>query len=200
MLFSWGRAIISSPSAEGFIVALAGRRIDPASTEHPRFPFERVEAVRSAIAANLSSVGARALVSSAACGADLLALKAADDLGIRTRVVLPFSAKQFRETSVIDRPPLNFWGDLFDDMIGKARDRRDLVELDGTEADDSAYSRANRVIIEEAKTLARDTGTPSMPIAIIVWEGRSRGSNDITEEFANLAKASGFQVQEVKTL
>ena len=199
-VYTWrgsaGAAIISSFAAEGAVIALAGRRIDAESVEDPKFPFERIGPVRSAIAENLLSAGARALICSAACGADLLALDAAEELNVPARVVLPFSAERFRETSVVDRPHPDFWGGLFDRVIAKARERSDLVELESTEADDDAYSAANRVIIEEAKALAQQ----ALPIAIIVWDGRSRGSTDATQEFANLARASGFQVKEVKTL
>src|ERR1700681_850264 len=107
-------------SAGGSVVVLAGRRIDARSAEDPKFPSERINLVRKEIAGNLLSARAHALVCSAACGADLLALDVAEELNIPTRVVLPFSAERFRETSVIDRPNPDFWGNLFDRVIGKA--------------------------------------------------------------------------------
>jgi hypothetical protein len=59
---------------------------------------------------------------------------------------------------------------------------------------------SSRAIIAEAKTLAEETGQRASPIAIIVWDGAPRGSTDATQEFADLARASGFQVKEVQTL
>ena len=105
---------------EGVVIAFAGRRIDPEPSGQPRFPFRRADAVRGAIAKRLGSAGARALVCSAACGADLLALDAAGELGIRARIVLPFRADRFRETSVLDRPNREFWGSLFDRVTAAA--------------------------------------------------------------------------------
>ena len=87
------RMVISSSA--GTVVALAGRRIDAEPTDEPKFPFERVGAVRDAITAKLMSEQARALVCSAACGADLLALDAAEELELRTRVILPFPRCSF---------------------------------------------------------------------------------------------------------
>ena len=43
------------------------------------------------------SAASRAVVCSAACGADILALEGAAQLGLGRRVVLPFSRQQFRE-------------------------------------------------------------------------------------------------------
>lgn len=187
-------------SSAGTVVALAGRRIDAEPTDEPRFPFERVGAVRDEITAKLTSEQAWVLVCSAACGADLLALDAAEELGLRTRVILPFSAPQFRNTSVTDRPRAEFWGGLFDRVIAKARGRGDLVELDRAVGDDAAYSAANRAIVEEAKVLAQSSSHQAAPIAMIVWNGAPRGSSDLTKEFADLAKAQGFRVIEVQTL
>jgi hypothetical protein len=192
--------VVSSNPVEGVVVALAGRRIDAESTEDPKFPFERIGAVRNKIADELLSARARALVCSAACGADLLALDVAQELNIPASIVLPFSADRFRATSVVDRPHPDFWGRLFDRVLAKARERSDVVELYTAGADDDAYSAANRVIIEKAKALAHGATQPAVPLAIIVWDGRPRGSSDASQEFADLARASGFQVREVKTL
>src|SRR5947209_15289312 len=89
---------------DGAVVALVGRRIDGIGTNPPRFPVENVPIVRERIANMLIKERAIALVCSAACGASLLALEEAGRLGIRRRIVLPFSPDRFRETSVVDRP------------------------------------------------------------------------------------------------
>jgi hypothetical protein len=191
---------VISSAAEGTVVALAGRRIDAEPADEPRFPFARVGAVREAIAAKLKSEQARALVCSAACGADLVALDVAQDRRLRTRVILPFSAQEFRNTSVVDRPRAEFWGELFDRVIAKVRADGDLVELDRAADDADAYSAANRVIVEEARRLAQGNAHSAQPIAMIVWNGAPRGASDSTKEFADLAEASGFRVIEVPTL
>ena len=70
----------------------------------------RVPAVREAIVKRLNELSAIGVVSSAACGGDLLALEAASSARIPTRIVLPFAADKFRKTSVIDRPDPAYWG------------------------------------------------------------------------------------------
>src|SRR5947209_320182 len=94
------------------VIALAGRRIDAPNAETPRFPLENREKVGNRIRDFLAEHGATALVCSAACGADLLALEAAEELGLRRRILLPFAPDRFRATSVTDRP--GEWGPLFD--------------------------------------------------------------------------------------
>src|ERR1700694_5191780 len=116
------------------VIALAGRRIDAPDTDPPRSPRETAPIVRQRIAALLSAEHAEALVCSAACGTDLIALTEAERLGLRRRIVLPFPAKRFRETSVTDRP--GAWGPLFDRMIALAEGANDLVTLSGTGDDD----------------------------------------------------------------
>ena len=93
-----------SRSEDGAVIALAGRRIDAADTNPPRFPLEAVPTVRRRLADLLAKERAVALVCSAACGADLMALEEAERLGLRRRIVLPFPPERFRKTSVIDRP------------------------------------------------------------------------------------------------
>ena len=71
---------VSSTSHSGAVVALAGRRIDPEPTLTARFPFDQVDRVRIRITAQLRRSHAVALVSSAACGADLVALQIAQEM------------------------------------------------------------------------------------------------------------------------
>jgi hypothetical protein len=70
-----------SEAEHGSVIALAGRRIDAPGADPPRFPLERVSAVRRRLADLLVQEQATALVCSAACGADLAALEAAEQLG-----------------------------------------------------------------------------------------------------------------------
>jgi hypothetical protein len=198
-----GVVVLSSHAIQGAVIALAGRRIDPEPAEQPRFPFDCVVSVREAIAQRLRSERAHALVCSAACGADLLALEAAGELGIRTRIVLPFRADWFRRSSVVDRPRPEFWGSLFDRVSSRARETDDLVELNCAEDDNRAYSAANRAIIDEAMGLAdgaHQRSTPISRVGMVVWEGAARGSGDATQEFADLARAAGFRIEEVRSL
>src|SRR5258708_5461111 len=195
---------VSSTSHSGAVVALAGRRIDPEPTLTARFPFDQVDRVRIGITDQLRRSHAVALVSSAACGADLVALETAQRMRLRTRIILPFSAARFRENSVVDRPRPEFWGDIFDRVASVARPHGDLVELDMVEVDD-AYSAVNAIIIQEARKLAgvNEHGwsrESSSLVALVVWEGASHGAGDHTYRFVKLARHSGFRVEQVLTL
>ncbi|HEX8697555.1 MAG TPA: hypothetical protein VF815_01835 [Myxococcaceae bacterium] len=98
-------------------------------------------------------VEASALVCSASCGADLIALRVASALKLRRRIVLPFAPEQFRETSVTDRPDEQ-WGGMFDQAISEAKAEGELVVLTGAGDHAQAYAAANEALIQEARTLA----------------------------------------------
>lgn len=177
------------------VAALAGRRIDAADSATPRFPLEHAEIVRDRLKALLVAEGTDALVCSAACGADLIALDVAGTLGARRRVVLPFAPERFRETSVTDRP--GDWGPLFDRIIGEVQGVGDVVVLGLDEGDDATYAAANDAILNEAEALVAEH--PTDVVAIIVWEGDSRGEGDLTEAFATSARARDHPVREILT-
>jgi len=177
------------------VAALAGRRIDAADAAAPRFPLANVDIVRDRLAALLGAQRIEALVCSAACGADLIALDVAGKLGLRRRVVLPFAPERFRETSVTDRP--GDWGPLFDRVIGEIAATGDIVLLGLDEGDDDAYAAANDAILNEAEALAGDD--PLQVVAVIAWEGGSRGQGDLTEAFATAARARNHPAHEVLT-
>jgi hypothetical protein len=177
------------------VIALAGRRIDAAGAKTPRFPLRNAETVRTRCRHFLRNRGAAALVCSAACGADLIALSEAGQLGMRRRVVLPFGRDRFRETSVVDRP--GDWGPLYDEVIDSVQAAGDLVVLqDGSE--EEAYARANCAILDETIALARSLNKPAA--AVLIWDGASRGNHDLTEEFGIEARTRGLEVAEVRTV
>jgi hypothetical protein len=176
------------------IIALAGRRVDSAEVREPRFPATNVETVRMRIRAILQEKSATALVSSAACGADLIALSEAGQLGLRRRVILPLERGRFRDTSVTDRP--GNWGSLYDQILDAVEAAGDLVILP-KQLDNEAYSAANRAILDEAVALARTVHEPAT--AVLVWDGTSRGDDDLTEEFGVEASRRGLVVAEVRT-
>jgi hypothetical protein len=178
------------------VVALAGRRIDaPGAPE--RFPARNRELVGARIAERLRALEARAVVASAACGADLLAHQAAHALGIRSRVILPFAPERFRETSVVDRG--DEWGSLFDDVTQRAVAAGALRVLDGAGEGDAAYDAVNAAILEEAATLAAASAPVVEVRAVVVWDGSPRGGADLTAAFADRARERGFPVEVVAT-
>ena len=175
------------------VAALAGRRTDAIDAVTARFPEAQTGAVRNAIAELLRREGVDTLVCSAACGADLLALDAAMSLGLRCRIVLPFSREEFRRTSVIDRP--GEWGDVYDRVLTAAGAKGELIVLSGEVGESRSYSQATETILREAREVARD----GRCIAILVWDGNSYGEADLTAEFGRLAAASGIEQREVLT-
>jgi hypothetical protein len=143
----------------------------------------------------LREKGATTLVSSAACGADLIALSEAGRLGLRRRVILPFERRRFRETSVTDRP--GEWGPLYDQVLDAVDAAGDLVVLQNA-SDDEAYAAANGAILKEAVALAKAIHKPA--IAVLIWDGVSRGDHDLTEEFGAEARKCGLAVAEIQTI
>lgn len=182
----------------GRIVALAGRRVDAPGATPPRFPPGNIERVSVALAVLFADLHAVKLVCSAACGADLLALEAAQSGGVQCRIVLPFDAIRFRNSSVVDRP--GRWGALFDAAIHSCND---VIVLAGNAADDdTAYAAATERIVQEAEQIACVHGVQhgEPPIAVVVWDGSARGDDDATAQFAGLARAHAWPVYEVNTL
>jgi hypothetical protein len=178
------------------VVALAGRRVDGPKAKAKQFPSVNLICVRERIRAELLFRNADSLVCSAACGADLLALDAAGDLGIRRRIVLPFPKERFRATSVTDRP--GDWGPLFDRIVSEVEASGDLVVLPGADDDDQAYAAANHSILDEALSMAAPSD--SRAGAIVVWNSAERGKEDLTAAFMREAREKGLSVKELSTL
>ncbi|HEX8705618.1 MAG TPA: hypothetical protein VF815_42685 [Myxococcaceae bacterium] len=179
------------------VIALAGRRIDAPQAKQPRFPLEQAGVVEQRLSRLFQEVKASALVCSACCGADLIALQVAGAQKLRRRIVLPFAPEQFRQTSVTDRPDER-WGALFDRTLAEVQTAGELVVLSDPGDDAQAYAAANVTILQEAQALcSSQPGTTAL--AVIVWDGLSRGEDDATEAFARLARSSGIPVHEVLT-
>ena len=177
------------------IVALAGRRIDAMDTKQHRFPLQNVGLVRERLLQMLKSEAVTVLVCSAACGADLIALSVAGSLGLRRRIVLPFERERFRTTSVVDRP--GNWGPIYDQILDEVEASSNLVVIPKA-LEEEAYSATNRVILEEAIAIATEIDEPIS--TCMVWNGVSRGENDLTERFGIEARKRGLAVIERMTL
>ena len=186
---------MTQPEPATAVVVVAGRRIDAPDASVTRFPLENRDRIRLAIASALRSEPVSALISSGACGADLLALDAAREAGIRRRVILPFAVDRFRETSVVDRP--GDWGALFDGLVADAAAHDDLVILEAGDGD-QAFAATNLAILDDGERVATTTGARRR--ALIVWDGSARGGDDLTDQFRVEAIARGWRVEEVRTI
>jgi lysozyme family protein len=178
------------------IASLAGRRIDAADADLRRFPQMLEDLVAKRIAAALTERAVTTLVCAAACGADLLALEAAQREGIEARIVLPFDAAMFRRSSVTDRG--EEWGAAFDRVIGQAQSNGAVRILGLDVGDPHAYEKTNEAILDEALALAG--GDPAGVIALAVWDGPAAGRADLTANFAAAARARGIAVQSIPIL
>jgi hypothetical protein len=178
----------------GVIIALAGRRVDLTGPGDSHFPSVNVSIVAQRIRNMLIGTGSKVLVCSAACGADILALEAAAALGIRRYVVLPFNRDRFRETSVVDRG--SDWGNRFDAVVGGGD--IEVLELDSNGDDIGSYSAASAKILDIATQLAAPTR--QRVIAAVVWNGFSRGTDDLTDGFQRDAQARKLELITVPTL
>jgi hypothetical protein len=178
------------------VIALAGRRIDAPDAHSSAFAIDSVAIVAARLRDLLKELDPTALVASAACGADLLALQIAGELGIRRRVVLPFDAARFRASSVTDRPDAR-WGPLYDEVLAEVRASNDLVTLSVAGDANAAYAAANEAILDQAQAVA---GADGNLIAAVVWEGeRPPRDGDVTRDFATAAVRRGFELRVVST-
>ena len=150
-------------------------------------------AVRHAVEATFRRLRIETIVCSAACGADLLALDAAQALDIEAHVVLPFDPDRFRAMSVVDRP--GDWGRLYDTAMAKARASDRLTVLPGPFATDSAaFSAATHELLRRAHELGGHDA-----LAIAIWDERTRPGEDFTGEFVQLARGEGLVLTSVLT-
>lgn len=182
------------------IVAVAGRRIDAPGAQPPRFPLANRSLVRRRIRARLERLGATTVVSSAACGADLLTLSVARKMGIRRLIILPYHEDWFLADSVTDRP--GDWKALYYSLIEDARKAGDLVVLEYPRGTDDAFRAANESILSEALRLAREESRRNPAAALgglIVWEGAPRGPDDVTAHLKARLEAAHARVLEALT-
>ena len=179
----------------GTVLALAGRRIDAEGADERRFPPGNEALVAARIRNMMVSTTSQAVVCSAACGADILALESAAQLGLSRRVVLPFSREQFRSTSVADRG--EDWGRRFDTILQQLQSK-DIVELNLQSGNDEAYAAVNSKILDEAARWASITNRRAL--AAVIWNGFSRGATDLTDAFRRLAVDRKMEAIFVPTL
>ena len=100
------------------VVAFAGHMIDAPDRSTPRFPRALVPAVQSAMREYLARLHAPIVYASAACGADLMFIEGALEIGAEVNIVLPFSREDFVQTSVAFGG--EGWVDRFDAALARA--------------------------------------------------------------------------------
>lgn len=177
--------------AHNAVVVLTGRRIDADNAEVARFPLANVAGVKKRIRDVFARSKPIALVSAAACGSDLIALEVAGEMKIERIVLLPSDPVKFRASSVADRP--GDWGPMFDRL-----QREVELEVVKVPEGDAGYLETNLRLIGRAESIAKKRGVPVR--AMVVWDGKLRGVDDVTGHFLAQARKRKIPVLEIPTL
>jgi hypothetical protein len=83
-------------------------------------------------------------------------------------------------------------------VLNEVERQGDLIILGCKQSEPDAYARTNAAIVDEALQIARQEGKVAQ--ALVVWNGKSRGSTDLTAQFAGRAREKGMPILEVRTL
>ncbi|MEP6585061.1 MAG: hypothetical protein ABJA90_12380, partial [Ginsengibacter sp.] len=140
------------------------------------------------------------LICSGACGADLIALEVAGQLGISRKMVLPFDAKTFRSSSVTDRP--GNWGKLFDNIYTQLHKESNVIILGYDKDDNESYEKANFDILNTADSLFEKGSEKDKEkkLALIIWEGAPKNADDTTDHFKKEAEKRLYMIKEINCL
>ena len=169
------------------ILILAGRRIDRVNADKARFPLSNIHLVKQALEKFFRDHQIGELVSSGACGADLLAQQVASDCKVRRTIILPFDRETFRQTSVADRP--GDWGELYDSLLENCS----LQILDYKKDDRQAYSKVTDAIVSSGIHTEKK-------LALCLWDSVKKNHDDASAEFKTKAASAGYEVFEINTL
>jgi hypothetical protein len=177
--------------AAGPVLVQAGRRVDAPDASIPRFPPGNVDLVRQRIRKYFEASKPEFLVSAAACGTDLLCLEVAGELKVKRVVMLPTEPAAFRASSVADRP--GNWGEMFDRLLKEVN-----AEILDVPEGQTGYLETNIRLLERAETLASSNNTVAR--ALVVWNKKSRGADDVTAHFLDQARLRKLPIAEISTL
>jgi hypothetical protein len=191
-------SMFAKATGQGPVIVSAGRRVDAADAATPRFPQTNVPPVGKRIEEFLVRQRPPAIVSSAACGADLLLLDASlalESAGkiktVKRYILLPSSPQEFRASSVTDRP--GDWGELYDKVLAKS-----AVEVVKVPPGDEGYLQTNFALLQKAQTVAKQLSVAVQ--GLVIWNLQSRGAEDVTGHFLREAEARHIPVMQISTL
>jgi hypothetical protein len=74
----------------------------------------------------------------------------------------------------------------------------DVIELSHAKDDPNVFTATNEAILEEA--IHQGSATGLRTLAMVVWDGVSRGTDDITKAFLNEALCRKLEVIAVPTM
>jgi len=168
-------------------IVFTGHMMDAPGRKEPRFPatmYQDVAAsIRNSIKAAWMDNDHLLFISSAARGADIMALEVAQRLEIDTTIVFPHKREMFIRNS-IGEPDAFCWERRMKGLLNDAA----TVTLPGT-GEPSDYSKANDYMVEIA---LKDSGNVSL---LAFWDMKPGGGVGGTEHFVNSLKSSGRDVE-----
>ncbi len=106
-------------------------------------------------------------------------------------VLLPSGPETFRKSSVTDRP--GNWSELYDQVLKTAQ-----VEILKLPEGQEGYLETNLKLLDRGQQLAREKGVPAE--ALVIWDGISRGPDDVTAHFLHEAKSRKMTMLEISTV
>jgi hypothetical protein len=163
------------------IVLFAGRR--PGTAE---FPESNVEFVGEQVAQLLGGLRPRRIVGSAAAGADLLALEAAETHGLEAEAVITGDRDAFCEASVADK------GAAWERRYRHQLERVPIEELPSQATSEESYRAVTRRIMERGEQLAEQHEA-----VVVLAIAAARDSVDHSDELAQHALQPGRLVLRV---
>lgn len=152
------------------VLAFAGHMIDAPGRSAPRFPASLVPDVKAALRARLAGLRQPVFYTSAACGADLLLIESAQEIGAEVNVVLPFDRADFVRTSVATAG--DEWIARFDAALAQAS-RLIFASEEGYLGDDALFDFAARLL--EGLAALRAAQLETAPSLLCVIDTESTG-------------------------
>ncbi len=156
------------PAAD--VLAFAGHMIDAPDRSAPRFPAALEPAVAAALREQLARLHAPILYASAACGADLICIEEAQDVGAEMNIVLPFDRQDFVRTSVA--PGGEGWVARFDRALSRAA-RVIMATEEAYLGDDVLYEHAAKLV--EGFSMLRAAQLQTTPALLCVIDSTVAG-------------------------
>ena len=174
------------------VAAYSGHMIDAPDRASPRFPASAEPAVRDAVRARMAALAPVACYGSAACGADILCLEAAREIGAETHIVLPFPPADYRRASV-DAAGAD-WGARFERALAAA-DTVTIASDHRASGSAATFEYSNLILTGMARLRAQVLDTALACVA--VWDRQSPRASGGTASLVELWNASGLAVEHV---
>ncbi len=152
------------------VLAFAGHMIDAPDRAEPRFPAALEPAVAAALREELARLHAPILYTSAACGADLICIEEAQDVGAEINIVLPFDRQDFVRTSVA--PGGEGWVARFDHALSRAA-RVIMATEEAYLDDDVLYEHAAKLV--DGFSMLRAAQLQTTPVLLCVVDAAAPG-------------------------